>query len=139
LFNVAGQECSTFSMGSDITIEMTFNVQDDTPIRKPIMGVVLNHLVRGTVGGVNMRMTGFQIDVTDYTFARMRCTLLHVPMLQGEYNLDIWLGDGETDVDVLTGYVNFTIEETDIYKTGKPPFNHMGAIYFEPSWEFSKD
>jgi lipopolysaccharide transport system ATP-binding protein len=132
-----GQEQTSFPLGSNITFAMTFATQDTSKLKAPVMGVVINHATLGTVGGVNTRMTGFWPDSGPYAAATMRCTLKQVPFLQGEYTADIWLGDGPVDVDTLTGYLRFRIEDTDIYKTGRTPFAHMGIIFLEPVWQFT--
>jgi lipopolysaccharide transport system ATP-binding protein len=134
-----GREQTSFPLGADITFEMTFDTQGGIRLGKPVMGIVINHATLGTVGGVNTRMTGFEVNGSSpYTSATMHCTLMHVPLLQGNYTVDIWLGDGPTDVDNLEGYLSFHIEEMDIYKTGCPPFSNMGMIFLEPSWELSR-
>jgi lipopolysaccharide transport system ATP-binding protein len=131
-----GREQARFPLGSDITFEMTFATQDATKLKAPVMGVVINHFTFGTLAGVNTRMTGFETDGNSYTCATMRCTLNQIPFLPGDYTVDIWLGDGLIDVDTLTGYLTFRVEETDVYGTGRTPFSHMGVIFLEPSWEF---
>jgi len=133
----SGQEKTSFALGSDITFEMTFATHDATTLTNPVMGVVINHLVFGTVGGVNTRMTGFCSDSKPYASATMRCTLKRTPFLQGEYTVDVWLGDGSVDVDTVTGYLSFRIEDTDVYKTGRTPFAHMGVVFLEPAWQIT--
>jgi len=130
-----GQEQTTFSLGTDITIEMMFDSPENSNIKLPVMGVVINHATFGTVGGVNTRMTGFETNGKEYGAAIMRCSLEHLPLLQGDYTIDLWLGDGSHDVDTLTGYLNFRIEESDIYGTGKTPFSNMGVFFLKPKWE----
>ena len=130
-----GREQTSFPLGSDISFEMTFDTKDITKITEPVMGVVINHAVFGTISGVNTRMTGFETNGSSYNSATMCCTLKNSHFLQGEYTVDIWLGDGPIDVDSLTGYLSFRIEETDIYGTGRTPFANMGVIFLEPDWE----
>jgi lipopolysaccharide transport system ATP-binding protein len=131
-----GQEQTNFPLGSDITFEMTFATQDATNLKAPVMGVVINHATFGTIGGVNTRMTGFEINNTSHNSpSTMCCTLKNSPFLQGEYTVDIWLGDGSINVDNLTGYLSFRIEETDVYGTGHAPFANMGVIFLEPHWK----
>jgi lipopolysaccharide transport system ATP-binding protein len=130
-----GREQNRFPLGSDLTFEMTFATQGTARLKAPVMGVVINHATFGTIGGVNTRMTGFETDNGSYTSATMRCTLKQTPFLQGNYTVDLWLGDGSVDVDTLTGYLSFCIEETDVYGTGRTPFAHMGVIFFEPIWK----
>jgi lipopolysaccharide transport system ATP-binding protein len=135
ILDLEGQEKDSFLLGSDITFEMTFATPDASYLKAPVMGIVINHATFGTIGGVNTRMTGFETYEASCASATMRCTLKQIPFLQGNYTVDVWLGDGSIDVDTLTGYLSFRIEETDIYGTGRTPFNHMGVIFLEPSWK----
>jgi len=136
VLNAQDKEQSSFPLGSDITFEMTFATKNDTSIKAPVMGIVINHATFGTVGGVNMRMTGFETDsLATYNSATMRCTLNKTWLLQGDYTADLWLGDGSIDVDSLTGYLRFCIEEVDIYGTGRTPFANMGVMFFDPQWQ----
>lgn len=130
-----GQAQNSFPLGSDITFEMTFTAREETKLKSPVMGVVINHAIFGTVGGVNTRMTGFHLNQGSYTSATIRCILKNTPFLQGNYTADIWLGDGSIDVDMLERCLNFQIQEVDIYETGCPPFANMGAIFLKPEWQ----
>jgi hypothetical protein len=47
----------------------------------------------------------------------------------------LWLGDGPVDVDCLLGYLTFEVEDSDYYRTGKPPFGHLGVIFYDADWE----
>ncbi|HVS35912.1 MAG TPA: ABC transporter ATP-binding protein [Gemmataceae bacterium] len=132
-----GRECSCFAMGSDLRIEMEFDAAA-TPLRLPVMGVVLNHSTLGTVGGVNTRMTAFEPEPGTYRHGVLSCTLRRPPLLAGTYGIDLWLADGPIDLDCLSGYLQIEIEAADIYGTGRTPFQHMGMIYLEPEWRFEQ-
>ncbi|MGH7999857.1 MAG: ABC transporter ATP-binding protein, partial [Brasilonema sp.] len=138
VLDLKGQEQNSFPLGSDITFEMSFDTQGSSKLKDPVMGIVINHGTFGAIGGVNTRMTGFEADSDSYASATIRCTLKQTPLLQGNYTVDIWLGDGPTDVDTLTGFINFQIEDTDVYGTGRIPFAHMGIIFLEPIWQIEK-
>ncbi len=134
LLNGNQEETDTFLQGSDIVIEMSFNVKDRPKIKDPVMGVVISHAMRGVVGGVNTRMTGQDFNGTPTARARIQCRLKQPPLLQGNYLVDVWLGDGLVDVDTLTACLHFSIEAHDIYGTSKTPFQSMGVIYLLPEW-----
>jgi len=134
-----GKEQQHLAMGSDITIEMTFTAPVERPIRRPVMGVVINHNTVGCVGGVNMRMTGFTPPGGPFTSATLTCRLRDVPLLQGRYSIELWLGDGSQDIDCLLNYLTFSIEAADVYGSGQTPFQHLGAIYLQPQWEIKVD
>ncbi|MDB5174820.1 MAG: tagH 1 [Phycisphaerales bacterium] len=134
----AKREQYTLPMGSEITLEMTFRAPAGKTLRRPVMGVVINHATLGTVGGVNTRMTGFESD-EPCAAGVMSCTLKRMPLLQGSYSVELWLGDGHEDLDCLMGYLTFQIEPTDIYGSGQTPFARLGAIYLEPKWHLAAD
>lgn len=137
ILNKGGQEQSSFAMQSDVIVEIAFSTPDSSMLRTPVMGVVINHMTLGTVGGVNTRMTGFNAKGGPFTTAVMQCKLKELPFLQGQYTVDLWLGDGSEDIDCLIGYLRFSIEESDIYGTGNVPFSHMGVAFLQPEWNLS--
>ena len=136
--NADGERQSCFPLGSDISFEMSFSVPPLEKLRAPVMGVVISHATFGTACGVNTRMTNFEADTGPYTTATMRCTIKRFPFLQGRYTVDIWLGDGVADLDVIQGYLTFDIEDADVYGSGKVPFNTMGIVFVEPKWQIVK-
>lgn len=138
VLDLAGKERIHFAMQSDIVIEMEFDTEGKPGLRHPAMGVVVNHSTRGTVGGINTRMTGFRSDATTYHRALMRCTLKAPALLQGHYSVDVWLGDGAQDCDAILGALHFAVELTDVYNTGRTPFESMGVMFFQAKWDISE-
>lgn len=132
-----GNERSQFAMNSDVVIEMQFDTLGKITLNDPVMGVVINHSIRGEVGGINTRMTGFQAEAGGYQKARMHCTLESPHLLQGHYNVDVWLGEGPEDLDAVLGASHFTIEPTDIYATGRTPFESLGVMFLKAQWGIS--
>jgi lipopolysaccharide transport system ATP-binding protein len=98
------------------------------------MGVVVNHSRFGAVGGVNMRMTGHDNYRNSHEKLKLRCQLQDLPFLQGDYSLDLWLGDGRIDVDSLEGALRFNLKPTDVYGSGKLPFEHLGVAFLKAEW-----
>jgi lipopolysaccharide transport system ATP-binding protein len=129
------QEQDRFAAGTDLTIAMGFNAPSTAPLQQPVMGVVIHRAGFGTLGGVNMRMTGVEIPDGPYTAGILRCTIPRFPFLPGQYTLDLWLGDGPGDNDAVYGCVSFEIENADVYGTGRTPFADMGVAFFDPQWQ----
>ena len=135
VLNHEGAEQTNFPLGSGLTLELTYGVCAGTVVKKPVMGVVIKHAMLGAAAAVNMRMTGFHTEHGAES-ATLRCKLPKLPLLQGAYSVDLWLGDGPTDVDMLAEYLKFTVVDADVYGTGQIPFANLGLIYLEPAWEF---
>lgn len=129
-----GVRLPSFPIGSALTIELEFS-SDSRPIRKPVMGLVFNHVSTGPVAAINTRVTGFSHTNKNYSAGRMRCTIPKLPLVQGRYEVDVWLGDGPSDLDVLKGYLAFDLEATDYYGSGVPPMASLGTVLLDASWD----
>ena len=135
LYGDDGTARSTFPLGSNINLDVQFQMPENVSLSKPVLGVVIKNDIYGTVGGVNMRMTGYKYPKKEYNSAIIKCRLSNIPLLQGEYSVDLWLGDDLSDLDAIFGYLHFSINETDLYGSGKLPHAQLGVIYFNPQWE----
>jgi homopolymeric O-antigen transport system ATP-binding protein len=120
-------------------VEMSVNCPPEAVLKRPIMGVVVNHSRFGAVGGVNMRMTGHDSYRNSHEKLKLRCELQDLPFLQGDYSVDLWLGDGKIDVDSLEGALRFNLKPTDVYGTGKLPFEHLGVAYLKAGWKIEPE
>lgn len=125
-------------LGQCFSIEMEVKLPDKFEVKQPVMGVTLRHSLRDCVGGVNTRMTGSNFPSVCGSTFRFRCDLAEVPLLQGEYSCDLWLGDGVSNIDVVESGLHFTVRETDLYGTGQTPFAHLGVIYLKPQWHLDR-
>jgi lipopolysaccharide transport system ATP-binding protein len=134
--NEYGQN-SVFPLGSDLTVEVGYNVGSSHTLKAPVMGVVINHIVQGAVGGINTRMSGFVPAGSGHAEGVMRCHIKQLPILQGRYTIDLWLGDGPSDLDHVPSALAFEVEATDLYGSGVPPLSYIGVVFLRADWEHS--
>ncbi len=134
LKNSKGLTTNIFMLGEQITFIVQFSCPEEAQTITPVLGIVINHHTRGSVGGVNMRMTGFEYPIKKFNHGTIECVLKDTPLIQGSYQVDIWLGDEYKDLDLIQGFLHFTVEERDLYGTGKAPFSHIGVIFLSPTW-----
>jgi lipopolysaccharide transport system ATP-binding protein len=139
LRNADGVEQSSFALGGSLIFEIDFQSPGSETLRSPVMGLVIHHLTFGTVGAVNTRMTGFAPIEGQYRSGTLTCRIDNFPFLQGQYTADLWLGDGPANLDVLNGFIEFHIEDGDVYGTGKVPFAHLGVGILYANWEFEPE
>ena len=133
-----GATCSSFDLGSDLAVEMTIQSPPGTMVRHPAMGVIINHALFGPVAGVNMRMTGSDRHKGRFEKFTISCRIKHVPFLQGNYTIDLWLSDGPKDVDAVKGSLHFQVVGTDIYGSGRLPNPNQGVIFLNADWEMNE-
>jgi len=134
-----GAEATLRQAGARMFIEMSFRAPPEGRWRHPHMGVTFHHEVYGTVSGVNTRMAGYTPDPALRDGGLMRLVLDRPPFMPGSYVADIWFGDAESDVDTLTGYLRFRVEEADVYNSGKPPIAALGVVFLDHRWEGHAD
>jgi lipopolysaccharide transport system ATP-binding protein len=130
-----GEEQEVFPLGADITFEMTIKLSPDRKIALPQMGIYINHMLFGVVGGVDTHMTGYTPPSTSCEQFIMRGKLLAPPLLQGNYTVDLWFSDGLHELDVAKECVSFRIEGADVYGTGRVPYESVGVVFFRSDWE----
>jgi len=128
-----GAEISSIPLGGSFIVEMRYACQTLRPVSSPVMGIVINHATMGPIGTVNTRMCGFD-PLADGQEAVYRCRLEAPPLLQGQYTIDLWFGDGDDNLDLVSGGLTLDVEPTDIYGTGRPPLP-LGAMFFQATWE----
>jgi lipopolysaccharide transport system ATP-binding protein len=131
----SGNDCGQYLLGADVLLEVAFDMGSLPPMTAPNLGIVINHPTLGIIGGVNMRMTGYKADRRSYENGMIRCRIKQTPLLQGEYSLDVWLGDGHIDYDMLASVSRIEIEVADVYKTGTAPYRGMGTVFLNADWE----
>ena len=136
VLNYEGIPVERIPLGGDVLIEMRFNA-GIKQIKRPVMGVVIHNSVLGTVAGVNTRMTNYESN-WNCQAGVFRCQLGQLPFLQGRYIVDVWLGDGASDVDTVSGYTSFEIEDADVYGSGKLPFKNLGSVFLKPIWHLEQ-
>jgi len=135
--NLAGEPQTNFKLGDGLIVELRYEASGEiSKLRRPVMGIVIQHFTLGATATVNMRMTGSVVENANQ-HGTIRCKIPSLDLVQGKYSIDVWLGDGPTDVDMLDGYLTITIEGGDIYGSGQMPFPNMGAMFLRPIWEIA--
>ena len=122
-------------LGSELDVTVKFDCQGHPPLTHPVLGVVIQRLGQGTIGGVNTRMTGSPWSSGEYAAGTLKCRLPRLTLLPGSYSVDVWLGDGQLDRDMLAGVIRFQVVESDVYGSGHPPIAQMGLVFLDAEWE----
>jgi lipopolysaccharide transport system ATP-binding protein len=139
LLDNGGAPRDIYAPGEPITVRMDFASEAGARLKRPVMGLILNHHARGVVGGVSTRMTGFECARSTYEKGVFQCTLPRLPLLAGEYSIDVWLGDGPEDIDTISSAKSFTLLIGNPYEAGAGPFHDLGAVFLDPVWRLSKE
>ena len=127
-----GASKTTFAIGEDLIITARVKANG---IRSLVAGVVVNCATGASVGGLNTRMTGTKLDADPGATMNIACILRQPPLAPGRYSVDFWIGDGQVDLDTVPNAVAFDVEATDFYRSGVPPFHHLGPMVLKADWQ----
>lgn len=133
---VLGNESTSPAISVRMGSQLSFDVAFDTtgiPIC-PVLGVVIKTAFGSSVFGVNNRfIPGFEFT-KGAERARITCQIDRLPLMPGTYWVDLYLGDDQHDIDVITDAISFEVEQADVYGSGKLPPASTGPIYVNASW-----
>lgn len=139
LKNSRGEATHRFGLGEHLTIEVEIQGPDNAVIRNVGLGVLFHHHSLGILGGLNNRMLDQWPVQHPVKSGKLQFTIEHFPGLQGIYSIDLFLADGQVDVDMITSAIEFEIDDSDIYGTGKPPMRGIGAIFLNGNFRASSN
>ncbi len=89
--------------------------------------------------GVNNDNTGEKLIITPVSGGIINVRIPSLPFYSsGYYYIDLYLGDGQKDYDIIQNAARFFIENTDVYLSGFPPPKHINPVFVnEISFTFS--
>jgi len=97
----------------------------------PVLGVVIKTRLGMAVFGVNNRfIPGFRFRKTG-TAGSICCDFDALPLMPGQYGIDLYFGDWEHDLDIILDAVSFEVVPADVYGTGKLPPPAAGIAFWD--------
>jgi lipopolysaccharide transport system ATP-binding protein len=125
------EPASGVPMGATLTINVTFICK--RPIL-PVLGVVIKNSHGVSVLSVNNKFIGGYRFEKRVTSAAISCALTDLPLVPGRYSLDLYLGDGAQDIDVVYDAISMEVLPTDVFGTGQLPPAGSSLIYWPASF-----
>jgi lipopolysaccharide transport system ATP-binding protein len=115
-------------MGSSLALSVSFTCERRPII--PVIGVVLKNAHGVAILGVNNKFIGGYHFEKRILSGNISCQLEHPPLLPGHYSIDLYLGDGAEDVDVVYDAISLEVQPADVFGTGQLPPSGSGVIYW---------
>jgi Wzt C-terminal domain len=115
-------------MGSSVSVSVTFFCEANPIV--PVIGIVIKNAHGLAILGVNNKYIG------GYRFEERVCSgiisrkIERLPLVSGKYALDLYLGDGPQDVDVIYDAISFEVQPADVFGTGQLPPPGSTLIYW---------
>jgi lipopolysaccharide transport system ATP-binding protein len=121
----------TVRMGGRLEVKVTF--KSARPV-SPVIGMVIKNSHGVAIFGVNNKFIGGYQFERRTTSGTISCTVSDLPLLPGNYSIDLYFGDSVNDVDTVCDAISVEVLPADVFGTGQLPPSGSGIIYWPASF-----
>ncbi len=100
----------------------------------PVLGIVVKSNMGVSIFGINNRFIDNSSYKGETNEGVVVCDMGNVPLLPGKYDLDLYFGDKNSDLDVIEQAIDFEIVAMDYFGTGKLPPRIAGPVRWTGHW-----
>lgn len=127
-------------LSPSVSMKSGFSIHVDFSYSKnfiPVLGLVIKDHLSTPIMGINNMITGQGIFTTPLNCGRISCHYDSHPLMPGFYSIDLYLGNGIENYDVIYNAITFEILEEDVFGTGKLPPSIAGPVCWPARWTTS--
>jgi hypothetical protein len=119
--------------GSSLLIQVDVDVKGSSI--QPVLGVGIRTGLGTLLFGVNSRtLSGCEFGKVDGP-ATIICRLDDLPLMPGNYLVDLHFGNERRDIDVVYNATTFDVVPADGFDAGNLPPDAAGPIFWPAMWE----
>ncbi|WP_304343645.1 ABC transporter ATP-binding protein [Chryseobacterium koreense] len=116
-------------------IELTCKFDFGSFQYRPYLGFTITDLKSNTICGTNMKITKPDFEIPLASDGTISCNIEYPKLMDGEYLLSVWLGDGLVDYEAIIEEVMFSVKNMKVLDY--PSTIHAnGCVIPEVSWKF---
>jgi lipopolysaccharide transport system ATP-binding protein len=131
LSNATGQPATAFPVGEGLSIEIECDLSP--LIFGPTVSIDLCDITGSPIGQIGTLTHPFNGRLP-VAIGTVRCRIESLPVLPGEYLLNVRAGDAEEYRDVVLGAARITVLPADHLGTGRLPFRKFGPALIRGVW-----
>jgi hypothetical protein len=123
-------------MGAPLEIRVSYAAA--RPLR-PVLGAVVKTTYGAAVFCTSDRFCDQLIFCTPTARGTVTCAIEKIPLMPGNYTIDLYLGDANGDFDVITEATSFEVLGADVTGGGRLPPSSLGPVYCSANWRLIED
>lgn len=122
---------------SEFVLKVEFSTE--TPINNLVLGIVIKDIFNTPLVGINNRhYYNRKINEQPVKSGAVTIKFNELELLPGIYNVDVFLGDSLTDVQVVENALSFVVNESPVVSTANQLDYKLNKIYIrDVSWELA--
>jgi lipopolysaccharide transport system ATP-binding protein len=118
--NECGQPLNNFRSGQSARFVLDYESNHNSNLHSVKAAISIDHHMYGEILYCDSFTTGDLIQEIPSN-GRLVCTVESLPLIPGSYSISVFLKVGSQIVDWITGAATISVEEDDLYGTGKLP------------------
>ena len=103
------------------------------------VGFTISNIDGSLLVNANNRYQQSEIKIPANTPSVITCDLGMVPLMEGTYSVNLYLGDEGKDHHVVENAILFDVHERDIWGTGKTPPKRASNLWWNTNFQLSTD
>jgi len=128
----SGLAASAIRMGEGLSIRVEFS---GAPRFRPNINICVKNYFGVPVFTASTRVQK-QYQISDVTNAgEIICHLRDLPLLDGTYSIDLFLGEEYANLDVVYDAISFEVLPADVFDSGQVPLTSEGTIFWPAEFE----
>ncbi|MEQ1885612.1 MAG: ABC transporter ATP-binding protein [Bryobacteraceae bacterium] len=120
-------------MGDSLVVDVWFDSKDVPLV--PVLGIVVKNAGRTPLYTLNNRFIHHRVDLGPLTKGKVRLIQEKLPLMPGNYIIDLFLGNQEGDLDIVEEAISFEVVAADVFGTGKLPASWCGSFFQHANFE----
>ncbi len=132
IYNSAGEQTDIIKMLESFTVE----VDTTGTLKNAVIGVLFGNYFRSQmIRGYSWEQLAESIQLNGHN--QIRCHFESFPMMHGEYDIHIWIGQPGDVADYVENAATLTVEAQDVFGTGRIPDPSGGVAVCKVKWEIN--
>jgi len=131
LRSVGPRPTGALRMGAPLEIRVSYVAA--RPLR-PVLGAVVKTSYGASVFCASDRFCDQLIRCEPLARGTVVCTIEKLPLMPGNYTIDLYLGDANGDFDVIYEATSFEVLAADVTGSGRLPPSSSGPLYCDANW-----
>ncbi len=122
---------AAFRMGGQLAVAVSFCSEIAFA---PVLGLTIKNMHGLAIIRANNHFIGGFNFAERQTSGTISCTFENLPLLPGRYGIDLSLGDGFRDLDIVNDAITFEVLPSDVFGTGKLPPPGSALVFWPASF-----
>ena len=133
IFPLRGNPGDPVRTGDDTVFELYYENRSGQAVRDLDVTIGIYDFLGRAMTFLENAPAGVRID-TDAHRGSFRCVVLKLPLIPGQYVVNLQLKEHLTVIDWVQQALAFTVHDGDFFGTGKQTYTRVGGVFVPQSW-----